>query len=180
MFEVRDRLFKGVWGQGLHFVCLQSSKGFPGSASGKEPTCQCRRHGFHPWVGKISWRRKWLPTPLFLPGKFHGHRNLAGSPWDQRARYKWLSMNKVPRSQGGVRWVKPEWQGIAYHGGFPSSSDGKVFACNAGDPGLIPGLGRFPGEGNGNPLQYSCMENPTHRGLAGNSLWGHKESKTTE
>ena len=38
---------------------------------------------------------------------------------------------------------------------FPSSSDGKESACNAGDPGLIPGLGRSPGEGNGNPLQYS-------------------------
>ena len=44
--------------------------------------------------------------------------------------------------------------------GFPGGSAGKESACNAGDPGLIPGLGRFPGEGNGNPLQYSCLENP--------------------
>ena len=44
--------------------------------------------------------------------------------------------------------------------GFPSGSDSKVSVCNAGDPGLIPGLGRSPGEGNGNPLQYSCLENP--------------------
>ena len=43
---------------------------------------------------------------------------------------------------------------------FPSDSDGKESACNAGDLGLIPGLGRFSGEGNGNPLQYSCLENP--------------------
>ena len=41
---------------------------------------------------------------------------------------------------------------------FPGSSDGKASACNAGDPGSIPGLGRFPGGGNGNPLQYSCLE----------------------
>ena len=41
--------------------------------------------------------------------------------------------------------------------GFPSSSDGKASACNAGDPGLIPGLGRSPEEGNGNLLQYSCL-----------------------
>ena len=43
--------------------------------SGKESTCQCQRHrryGFNPWVGKIPWRRKWQPTPVFLPGKFHG------------------------------------------------------------------------------------------------------------
>ena len=43
---------------------------------------------------------------------------------------------------------------------FPGDSDGKAFAYNAGDPGSIPGLGRSPGEGNGNPLRYSCLENP--------------------
>ena len=43
--------------------------------------------------------------------------------------------------------------------GFPGGSDGKVSACSAEDPGLIPGLGRSPGEGNGNQLQYSCLEN---------------------
>ena len=43
---------------------------------------------------------------------------------------------------------------------FPGGSDGKASACNAGDPGSIPGLGRSPGEGNGNPLQYSCLKNP--------------------
>ena len=42
--------------------------------------------------------------------------------------------------------------------GFPGGSEGKASACNAGDPGLIPRLGRSPGEGNGNPLQYSCLE----------------------
>ena len=47
---------------------------------------------------------------------------------------------------------------------FPGGSDGKVSAYNAGDPGSIPELGRSPGEGNGNPLQYSCMENPMDRG----------------
>ena len=47
---------------------------------------------------------------------------------------------------------------------FPGGSDGKASACNVGDPGLIPVLGRPPGEGNGNPLQYSCLENPTDGG----------------
>ena len=46
---------------------------------------------------------------------------------------------------------------------FPHSSVGKEFACNAGDSGLIPGLGRSSGEGNGNPLQYSSVENPMDR-----------------
>ena len=44
--------------------------------------------------------------------------------------------------------------------GFPGGSDSKASACSAGDPGSNPGLGRSPGEGNGNPLQYSCLENP--------------------
>ena len=47
---------------------------------------------------------------------------------------------------------------------FPHSSFGKESACNAGDLGSIPGLGRSPGEGNGNLLQYSCLENPMYRG----------------
>ena len=51
----------------------------------------------------------------------------------------------------------------AVFGGFPSGSESKESACNAGDLGLIPGLGRSPGEGNGNPLQYSCLENPMDR-----------------
>ena len=49
--------------------------------------------------------------------------------------------------------------------GFPGSSGGKESVCNAGDMGSIPGSGRSPGEGNGNPLQYSCLENPMVRGL---------------
>ena len=48
--------------------------------------------------------------------------------------------------------------------GFPGGSDGKETACNAGDLGSIPGSGRPPGEGNGNPLQYPCLENPMDRG----------------
>ena len=58
---------------------------------------------------------------------------------------------------------------------FPGGSYGKASACNAGDPGLILGLGRSPGEGNGNPLQYSCLENSMDWGA-----WGRKESDTTE
>ena len=48
--------------------------------------------------------------------------------------------------------------------GFPGGSDGKESACNVGDLGLTPGLGRSPGEGHGNPLQYSCLGNPLDRG----------------
>ena len=65
--------------------------------------------------------------------------------------------------------------------GFPGGSDGKESACNAGDLGLIPGLGRSPGGGHGKPLQYSCLENPHgQRSLVGYSPWGRKESDTIE
>ena len=55
--------------------------GFPGSTSGKEPACQCRRYkrcGFEPWVRKIPWRRAWQPIPVFLPGESLGQRSLVG------------------------------------------------------------------------------------------------------
>ena len=58
---------------------------FPGGSNGKESTCQCRRPRFDPWVGKILWRRKWLSTPVLLPGKSHGQRSLVGySPWGRK------------------------------------------------------------------------------------------------
>ena len=62
----------------------------------------------------------------------------------------------------------------------PGSSEGKTSACNVGDPGSIPGSGRSPGEGNSNPLQYSCLENPRDKGACRASPRGHKESDTTE
>ena len=57
---------------------------------------------------------------------------------------------------------------------FPGGSDGKTSAYNEGDLGSIPGLGRSPGEGNGNILQYSCLENPMDRGLEGYSPWSQR------
>ena len=65
--------------------------------------------------------------------------------------------------------------------GFPADSDGKEFAYTAGNLGLIPGLGRAPGGGHGNPLQYSCLENPQgQRSLVGYSPWVHKKSDMTK
>ena len=78
-----SREFHGLyssWGQvntviQLPWWLLKSKKSF----------CQCRRHGCNPWVGKIPWRRKWQPPPVFLPGKFHGWRSLVGyCPWGRK------------------------------------------------------------------------------------------------
>ena len=61
--------------------------------------------------------------------------------------------------------------------GFPSSSDGKPPACNAGDWGLVPGLGRCPGEGNGNPLRDPCLENSMDRGAWQATVHGIAKSR---
>ena len=62
--------------------------------------------------------------------------------------------------------------------GFPGGSEVKASACNARDLGSIPGLGRSPGEGNGNPLQYSCLENPTDREACWATVHGVAKSQT--
>ena len=62
--------------------------------------------------------------------------------------------------------------------GFPGGSEVKASACNAGDSGSIPELGRSPGEGNGNPLQYSCLENPMERGAWQATVHGVAKSRT--
>ena len=62
--------------------------------------------------------------------------------------------------------------------GFPGGSDGKESACNAEDPGLIPGLGRSPRGGHGHPLQYSCLENPMDRGAWRATVPGSQKSQT--
>ena len=83
----------------------------------------------------------------------------------------------------GRQWKK--WQTLfcfgapkpAFFYGFPDGSEDKAFAWNAGDPGLIPGLGRSPGEGNGNPLQYSCLGNPIDTGAWRlPSMWSHSQT----
>ena len=69
-----------------------------------------------------------------------------------------LSLQKLSRWRTDIRHSYPEWLG------FPGGSEGEESACNAGDPGSIPGSGRSPEEGNGNSFQYSCLENTMDRG----------------
>ena len=77
---------------------------------------------------------------------------------------------------GGAYILYLSVEGLGFHGGL----DSKESACNVGDLDSIPGSERYPGEGNGNPLQYSCLENPHgQRRLAGYSPWGCKEPGTT-
>ena len=66
---------------------LKGDKGLLQWLISKKPACQGRRRKFSLWVGKIPWRRKWQPTPVFLPGEFHGQRSPAGySPWGHESK----------------------------------------------------------------------------------------------
>ena len=70
------------------------------------------------------------------------------------------------------------WVALLTLTGFPGGSNGKESACNVGDPGSVPGSGRSTGEGNGNPLQYSCLENPMDRGAWEAAVHGVAKSRT--
>ena len=105
----------------------------------------------------------------------------------------WTTAYKAPLSMGLSR--QEYWSGVPSPSpsislyflttklfwGFPGGSDGKEFACNVGDLGSIPGLGRYPEEELGNPLQYSCLENPHgQRILVDYNPLGSKELNRTE
>ena len=81
------------------------------------------------------------------------------------------SLLQYHSSKASVLWCSASFD-------FPGGSDGKVSACNVGDPGSIPGSGRSSGEGNGNPLQYSCLENPMYRGAWETTVHGVAKSWT--
>ena len=93
-------------------ICVLSSplanSGLPKWLSGKESACQCRRH-FDPWVGKIPWRRKWQPTPVFLPGKSHGQRSLVGySPRGCKRGHDSVTKQRQQRAWNILckKWIK--------------------------------------------------------------------------
>ena len=84
---------------GVSFMIIHQTThlfGLPCGCGGKEPTCQCRRCGFNPWLRNIPRRRKWQPTPVFLPEKSHGQKSLVGySPQGHKESNmtEWLSMH---------------------------------------------------------------------------------------
>ena len=106
--------------------------------------------------------KSWLKTQ-HSKTKDHGiwshHGKYMGKKWKQwQTLFSW-----APKSLWMVTAAMKLKNAYSLEG-FPSGSDGKASVCNAGDPGSVPGLGRSPGEGNGIPLQYSCLKNPMGRG----------------
>ena len=128
---------------------------------------ECGRPRFDPLVGKIPWRR--MATDSSTLAWRIPWRSLVGySPWGHKEsdtterrhfHFSFLSIRVPIYPHMGYFYMA-----IVCVLGFPDSSVSKESTCSAGDPGSIPGSGRSPGEENGNPLQYSCLENSMDRG----------------
>ena len=92
--------------------------GFPGNSDGKEFFQERRRPRFDPWVGKIPWRREWQPTPVFLPGEFHGERSLAGCSSDSTEQHCLPGKSRGQRNLVGYspwgRRVGHDWAVLAH------------------------------------------------------------------
>ena len=161
--------------------------GFPGGSVIKTPPANAGAAADSASI-RGSGRRPWHPTPVLLPGKSHGRRSLVGcSPWgrselDTTERLHFHALEKEMATHSSVlAWRIP---GMGEPGRLPSMGSHRVrhdwsdlaATANAGaaaDSGSIPGSGRLPGRGNGNPLQYSCLEHPMDRGA-----WWATKSQT--
>ena len=144
---------------------------------------------------KLFYATTWLEKTLLL-GKIEDRRGSGNRGWDgwmaSQIQWTWVSANSGDgEGQGGLaccrawghKWIQlRDWTTILMvlniGVGFPGDSDGKEPACNSGDPDSIPGLGRSPGKGNGNPLQYSCLDNPMDRGAWLSTVHGVAKSWT--
>ena len=142
--------------------------GFPGWLSGKESPANAEDTGDK---GSIPGSGRSLEKGMVIASSMLAWR----TPWTEESgglqsmgpqRVRHDSTQGFPN--GACRWVlnslEPNLESPLLYTDLPGGSDGKVSVYNAGDPGLIPGSGRSPGEGNGNPLQDYCLENPMDRG----------------
>ena len=121
----------------------------------------------------LAWKIPWMGEPDGLQ-----------SVGSQRVRQDW-SISLIDTLQKGsigctsvLVWNEHRLSLLLTHCDFSDISDGKESACNAGDPGSVPGWRRSPGERNGNPLQYSCLRNPKDRGAWWATAHGVAESQT--
>ena len=156
--------------QQLNYYYYYYDSKYLGELSGKDSACQCRSHrkgGFHPWGRKSPWRRKWQPTPVFLLGKSHGQRSLVGyCPWGRKES----DTTEVTQQQQQQQQMNAQVALVVKN--LP------IQAGDLRDRGSIPGLGTSPGGGNGNPLQYSYLENPMDKRAWQATVYGVTNSRT--
>ena len=109
--------------------------GLPWWLSNKEITYQCRKRGFNPWAGKLSWKRKWQPNPVFIPGKSHGYWHLGGySPWCLgRVRH---DLAAKQQQRFGTVQERPQTLLLPL-------TDGLVTFCSAGSLANCSAIGKF-------------------------------------
>ena len=139
--------------------------GFPVGTSSKQPACQAGDAGSISGSGRPPGEGNGNPLQYFC----------LENPMDRGAW--WASVHGVTKSR--TRLCDLHFHRYYFFPlGTSYTSDSKESACNAGDPGLIPGSGRPSGEGNGNPLQYSCLENHMDRGAWWASVHGVTKSQT--
>ena len=130
----------------------------------------------HHWATSLSLftfmhlRRKWHPTPVFLPGESQGQGSLVGCRlW-----------GRTESDTTEATWQQQQQQQQTYNKVLPGGSVVKNPPANAGEAALIPGLGRSPGEGNGNSLQYSSLGNPKNRGAWWAVVHGVSKGRTQQ
>ena len=149
---------------------LVNNTGLPWRLSGKESACQCKRCEFNPWVGTILCSKKWQPTPVSLPGKSHEQRRPAGySTWSFRR----------------VAWRRQRHPTPVFLPGKPHGWRSLV-GCSPWGREELDTTERLHfhfslsciGEGNGNPLQCSCLENPRDRAAWWAAIYGVAQSQT--
>ena len=123
---------------------------------------QCKRHGFNPWVGKIPWKRKWQPTPIFLPGKSHGQRSLVGhSPWGHKESDTTEQLNNETMPIPGAHFQ------VTRGCGFPPSSHLRTPAHRSGRPLGLP-TNQLPG-------RHALVQPPgLAPGLSSRTAWGFR------
>ena len=128
-----------------HCTLYKSKRGFPRRLSSKETACQCRRRSFYPWVRKTPWRRKWQPTPVFLPGEFHGQRSPGGySPWDRkesdRTERTDMVLSHSVMSYSETPWIVARQAPLSMEISSQEHSSGLLFSSPGDhpDPGVKP------------------------------------------
>ena len=121
-----------------------------------------------PYLGRV--KLSWLPLCFSILRKVH-------CPFEEKG-YNSLLVLRMGLWNFWIRKRRSLVTFLKKKNGLPDGSDGKQVTCNAADLGLIPGLGRSPGEGNGYPLQYSCLENPMDREAQQAKVHGIAKSRT--